>query len=284
MCDVDSSIYLPFLEETGYMPKHRYSSGQEIREYLGMICDRYNLRSRAVFQSAVDDLKWEKDHWTAKITEKPKGGEQAKVTLQANYVMFSSGPLGAPQLPGITGFDDFGGDIFHTGRWNYSITGGSQEGPSMTGLEDKRVAFIGTGATAVQAVPQLAEWAKELYVVQRTPSAVDVRANRPVDPEEWKKITAKKGWQTERNMNMSAFANDREPKPKVNLIDDGFSRLIAISALIGGPKKVTLENVEAHVKYLQEADIPRQEAIRKRVMDTVKDKETATVSLRLPGL
>ena len=93
----------------------------------------------------------------------------------------ANGPLSRPKLPGIPGINDFKGHTFHTSRWDYGYTGGDSTG-GLTGLKDKRVGIIGTGATAIQCVPHLGEWAKELYVFQRTPSSVDVRNNAETDP------------------------------------------------------------------------------------------------------
>ena len=78
--------------------------------------------------------------------------------------------------------------MFHTARWDYDYTGGAWGNPVLDKLADKRVAIIGTGATAIQAVPYLGEYAKQLYVLQRTPSSVDERANPPTDPE-WVKTS-----------------------------------------------------------------------------------------------
>jgi cation diffusion facilitator CzcD-associated flavoprotein CzcO len=82
-----------------------------------------------------------------------------------------------------------------------------------------------TGATAVQVVPELAKWADQLIVFQRTPSAVDQRDNRDTDPVEWKtKIATKPGWQRQRNDNFNAFVNNHPQKPADNLVDDGWTR------------------------------------------------------------
>ena len=82
------------------------------------------------------------------------------------------------------------------------------------------------GATAVQAVPQLAKWVKELTIFQRTPSSVDERNNKNTDPTEWKNSIANKpGWQRERIRNFNAFVSNEEPKPEVNLVDDGWTKM-----------------------------------------------------------
>ena len=111
----------------------------------------------------------------------------------------ASGPLHRPKLPGIPGIETFKGHTFHTSRWDYDYTGGDSDG-NLDGLTGKRVGIIGTGATAVQCVPHLGEAAEQLYVFQRTPSSIDVRANRPTDPE-WAAslgagVAAEAGWTT----------------------------------------------------------------------------------------
>lgn len=117
-------------------------------------------------------------------------------------MILANGILNEAKLPNTEGSDLFKGDTFHTARWRYDITGGNfnELNPNLTGLKDKRVGIVGTGATAVQVVPQLAKHAKELYVFQRTPSSVDVRNNRNTDPSTWKEIASKPGWQKERNL------------------------------------------------------------------------------------
>jgi cation diffusion facilitator CzcD-associated flavoprotein CzcO len=283
MCDVESYIYLPLLEETGYMPKHKYSSGHEIRTYLDSLAQKFGLHSRALFQTNIEDLKWSDDrnHWTCKLTENPKGAEQRPVSLNADYVLFATGPLSNPHLPNLPGFEEYNGQIFHTARWNYGITGGSETQPNLTNLSDKKVAIIGTGTSSVQAVPNLARFCKELCVVQRTPSAVDERNNYPTDPTWFKQVTSDPGWQEARNVNLNAFLNNTEPKPEVDLVDDGFSHWTQACAIIGGPKKVTMENVGEYVKGLQEMDLKRQERLRRGVKRIVGDGETAEVCFLL---
>ena len=86
------------------------------------------------------------------------------------------------KLPAIPGMEDFAGRSFHTARWDYDYTGGGPHEP-LTGLADKVVALIGTGASGIQCVPPLAESAEHVYVFQRTPSAIGERGNRPTDPD-----------------------------------------------------------------------------------------------------
>ena len=140
----------------------------------------------------------------------------------ARFVIMAGGTtLGRPKLPGVPGVDDFKGHTFHTSRWDYAYTGGDSSG-GLTKLKDKRVGIIGTGATAIQAVPHLGEWAKELFVFQRTPSSVDVRADRPTDPE-WA-ASLKPGWHKERMDNFTAVISGGEFE--VDLVNDGWTDLI----------------------------------------------------------
>ena len=176
MCDVESYVYLPLLEELNYIPRHKYSFAPEILEHSRRIATHYRLYDDALLQTKITGLVWDEAaaRW---IVETDRGDR-----FRAQYVAMANGPLSRPKLPGIPGINDFQGHTFHTSRWDYRYTGGSSEG-GLSGLSDKRVGIIGTGATAIQCVPHLGEWAKQLYVFQRTPSSVDVRNNAPTDPE-----------------------------------------------------------------------------------------------------
>jgi cation diffusion facilitator CzcD-associated flavoprotein CzcO len=112
------------------------------------------------------------------------------------------GILNLMKLPTIPGMEDFAGRSFHTARWDYEYTGGGPHEP-LTGLADKVVALIGTGASGIQCVPPLAESAKHLYVFQRTPSAIGERGNRPTDPDFAHGLEP--GWQRARMDNFQAI-------------------------------------------------------------------------------
>jgi cyclohexanone monooxygenase len=188
-CDIESYIYLPLLEETGYIPKEKYSFGDEIRAHARRIGEKFDLYRLACFQTEISEIRWlqEENRWLITTNR----GD----AMHCRFVVISSGPLNRPKLPGIPGIKTFKGHSFHTSRWDYGYTGGTTEG-GLTRLADKRVAIIGTGATAIQCVPHLGRHAKHLYVFQRTPSSVDVRGNMPTDPEWVKTLTP--GWQKRR--------------------------------------------------------------------------------------
>lgn len=160
MCDVEAYLYMPLLEEMDYMPKHKYASGEELRAYAERICHKYGLYSTAMFQSSVDRAYWnqETNRWNLELTQRPKGCPESKLNISTDFLILASGILSNVKVPNTAGSETFRGHMFHTARWNYDVTGGSSALPAMTKLKDKRVAIIGTGATAIQAVPQLAKW------------------------------------------------------------------------------------------------------------------------------
>ncbi|MDH4365198.1 MAG: NAD(P)/FAD-dependent oxidoreductase, partial [Acidimicrobiia bacterium] len=195
-CDIEGYLYLPLLEETGYIPKERYSFQPEIFAHAQRIGRQFNLYDRACFQTRVREARWddEEGRWTV-TTDR---GD----VFRARFVVMSSGPLNKPKLPGVPGIEDFEGHTFHTSRWDYDYTGGDTTG-NLHKLHDKRVGIIGTGATAIQSIPHLGEHARHLYVFQRTPSSVDERNNTPTNPKWVEKL--KPGWQGQRNRNFTAL-------------------------------------------------------------------------------
>src|SRR6201993_731467 len=209
-CDIESYIYLPLLEETGYMPKEKYSFAPEILEHSQRIAKKFDLYRGALFQTQIKELRWNEDECRRIVTTNRDD------RLSARYVIMSNGPLNRPKLPGIPGIDSFKGHPFHTSRWDYNYTGGDTTG-NLDKLGDKRVAIIGTGATAVQCVPYLAKDAQHLYVFQRTPSSVDERGNGPTDPEWAKSLTP--GWQRRRMDNFNTLVSGGFAE--VDLVSDG---------------------------------------------------------------
>ena len=159
-------------------------------------------------------------------------------SIDARFIVICGGVLHAAKLPAIPGVYDFQGESFHTARWKYSVTGGSPTEP-MDKLGDKVVGIIGTGATAIQAVPKLAEAAKHVYVFQRTPSAIGVRGNRDTDPMFTAGLEA--GWQQERMDNFQAIMLGRAVER--DLTDDGWTHHYAQVHHPPRTKGMTLEEV-----------------------------------------
>ena len=261
-CDVESYIYLPLLEELGYMPKEKYSHAPEILEHSRAIGRHFDLYDGALFQTGVQELRWDDDQrrWLV-CTDR---GD----IIRARFVSLASGPLNRPKLPGIPGIRDFKGHTFHTSRWDYDYTGGTAEG-GLDKLADKRIAVIGTGATAVQCVPHLAAGAEHLYVCQRTPSSIDVRDNRPTDPKWAAKL--KPGWQRERMDNFNALVSGQPQE--TDLVDDGWT------SLIGKMLRLYLESQEGEALSLPDimdlANLEKMNELRARIEALVEDPNTS---------
>ena len=261
-CDVESYIYLPLLEELGYMPKEKYSHAPEILEHSRAIGRHFDLYDGALFQTEVEELRWDDDErrW---LVSTDRGD-----MIRARFVSLASGPLNRPKLPGIPGIRDFKGHTFHTSRWDYDYTGGTAEG-GLDKLADKRIAVIGTGATAVQCVPHLAAGAEHLYVCQRTPSSIDVRDNRPTDSE-WA-AELKPGWQRERMDNFNALVSGQPQE--TDLVDDGWT------SLIGKMLRLYLESQEGEALSLPDimdlANLEKMNELRARIEALVEDPNTS---------
>jgi cation diffusion facilitator CzcD-associated flavoprotein CzcO len=263
-CDVESYIYLPLLEETNFIPKEKYSYAPEIFAHAQRIGKKFDLYSKALFQTQIEDIRWSDEECRWIITT------DRKDRFRARHVVMSNGPLNRPKLPGIPGIDTYKGHTFHTSRWDYEYTGGDTTG-NLHKLADKRVAIIGTGATAVQCVPYLAKYAKQLYVFQRTPSTVDERRNRPTDPEWVKTLTP--GWQRRRMDNFNILVSGGHQDE--DLVGDGWTDIFNN---IGGllPTKAGADiPPEQRALTMELADFKKMNEIRERVDRIVKDKKTA---------
>jgi cyclohexanone monooxygenase len=264
-CDIEAYIYLPLLEETGYIPKEKYSFAPEILAHARRIGEKFDLYRNALFQTQIKAITWSEDEcrWIVSTNRDDN--------IRARFVVMSNGPLNRPKLPGIPGIDSFKGHTFHTSRWDYGYTGGDTNG-NLHKLADKRVAVIGTGATAVQCVPHLARHAKQLYVFQRTPSSIDERGNRPTDPE-WVK-TLKPGWQKQRMENFNVLVSGGNQEQ--DLVNDGWTDIIRN---LGGLLVARTNNSEVSPqeigRLMEIADFKKMNQIRARVDALVKDKRTA---------
>jgi cyclohexanone monooxygenase len=262
-CDTESYCYLPLLEELGYMPQEKYSFVTEIFRHSQRIGEHYDLYDKTCFQTRVRSIDWDDGLQRWHITTN-RGDD-----MRARFVIMALGTATRAKLPGIPGLDSFEGHSFHTNRWDYDYTGGDTTG-GMTGLADKKVAIIGTGATAIQCVPRVAREAEHLYVFQRTPSSVDWRGNKPTDPEWW--ATLQPGWQRERRENFGAMAAGHPVE--VDLIDDGWTNIFR--NVVSSPKGANRPKTkEERNRVVELADFRQMNRLRQRVDDTVGDPEAA---------
>ena len=292
-CDIESYVYFPLLEETNFIPKHKYTNAPETLEYCHIIAEKYKLYDNSILQTEVTGTEWDEEsgRWIVTTNRQDR--------IQARYVVHSNGPLNRPKLPAMKGINDYKGHTFHTSRWDYDYTGGSSHG-NLTGLEDKRVAIIGTGATAVQAVPHLGASAKELYVFQRTPSSIDERNNQVTDPD-WIS-TQEEGWQDKRRNNFESimtggmvkedlvsdgwteafrllFGSLRDKAPsKAQIFKWSVASVVSPSLYKKGFKQYLTDKVTDFMdiaKAMEIADYQKMEKVRARAEAIVEDQETA---------
>ena len=263
MCDVESYSYMPMLEELDYIPSRRYAFGDEIRGHLQAIADRFDLVDDALFHTGVTRAEWSEEATRWRITT-DRGDE-----ISCRWYVLAVGILNLMKLPTIAGMETFGGTSFHTARWDYGYTGGGP-GEPLTGLADKTVALFGTGATGIQCVPPLAESAKQLFLFQRTPSAIGERGNRPTDPDFAARLEP--GWQKARMDNFQGLIMGRPVE--VDLVDDGWTHDYALTRNVPRTKGMSIEE---YLRRAEEVDYQVMEAHRRRVEELVTDPATAEI-------
>ncbi|MGH8013703.1 MAG: flavin-containing monooxygenase [Candidatus Binataceae bacterium] len=239
-CDVVAYDYLPLLDEMNYVPTRHYAKGPEIFAHCQAIARKYNLYELAVFQTTVTSTVWNQGERMWHI------GTDRGDHLKAKFVICANGTLSKPKLSKIKGMETFKGHSFHTSRWDYEYTG-----PDLSGLADKVVGIIGTGASAVQAIPNLARESKELYVFQRTPSSIDIKDDWLTDPEWARKL--KPGWQAKRRA---------QARMEPQLSEEQRNKQAAISR-------------EEKVRRQENANIEYMMRIHKRIEEIVHDKAAA---------
>ncbi len=267
MCDTAAMVYLPLLEETGTVPSAKYVPAPEIQAHARRIATTFDLYRDALLSTDVKSIVW--DESLARYIVHTDRGD----VLRAKYVCASTGPLHRPKLPGIPGIHTFAGHSFHTSRWDYGYTGGDPTGTLMTGLAEKRVGIIGTGATAVQCIPHLSRAAGELYVFQRTPSSIDVRNNQPIDPQWFAGLET--GWQRKWMSNFTVlqtlgFAED-------DFVKDGWTDIsIRIRNRMAQMVQAGAElGPSTLLQAYEESDDEKMSEIRSRVDSIVHDRRTA---------
>ena len=239
-CDVEAYDYLPLLDEMEYVPTRRFAKGPEIFAHCQAIAKKYDLYRLAVFQTTVISTLWDEDEEMWHLTT-DRGDH-----MRAQFVICANGTLSKPKLSKIRGMESFAGHSFHTSRWDYRYTEAD-----LSGLADKTVGIIGTGASAVQAVPRLGAAAKHLYVFQRTPSSIDLKDDSLTDPE-WAR-NLKPGWQAARKAKAPDF---RALSPEQQAKRDAMPR-------------------EERIRKQENANIDIMMRIHKRIEETVKDPVTA---------
>ena len=252
-CDVEAYSYLPLLEEMGYVPSMKFASGFEILEYCQNMAEKFGFYDHCLFHTTVEETRWDEQagRWTV-ITDR---GDR----MRARMVMLANGILTTPKLARIDGMERFQGDAFHTSRWNYHVD-----------LAGKRVGIIGTGATAVQAIPELAKVVGELFVFQRTPSSIDVRDQRATTEEEIRTWAQEPGWARARRARFSKISAGRTA---IQANDDYLAgKTSDFKERKQYERDLTMEEL---IEKQLESNFRIMEQIRARVDAIVKDPKTA---------
>ena len=262
MCDVESYIYMPMLEDLGYIPSRKYSFGDEIREHLERIAEKYGLLNDALFHTGVQASIWAENEarW---IISTDRGD-----VIRARYLVMAVGILNLMKLPDIPGMEHFQGKSFHTARWDYEYTGGDMH-TRMEKLADKTVAILGTGASAIQCILPLAESARHLYVFQRTPSAVGVRNNHPTASDFSDQL--RPGWQRERMYNFHQVLDGQYVD---DMVDDGWTHF---EARVWNPRREPGMTKEEFIRRAEEEDFEIMEKHRRRIDETVTNPHYAEI-------
>ncbi len=252
-CDVESYSYLPLLDEMGYVPSMKFASGFEILEYCQTMAQDTGFYDHCLFHTTVEETEW--DEAAGRWTVRTDRGD----AMRARFVILANGILTTPKLARIKGMESFEGESFHTSRWNYDIS-----------LENKRVGIIGTGATAVQVIPEIAKVVKELYVFQRTPSTIDVRDQRETTQDERAAWAKEPGWARARR---ARFDRISEGRTAIKANDDYLSGKIA--HFKERKEHATKLSMEELVQKQLETNFRIMEQIRARVDAIVEDPKTA---------
>jgi cyclohexanone monooxygenase len=259
-CDVESLYYSysfsPELEQEWEWTE-RYPTQPEILRYLSHVAERFDLRRDIRFETRVESATWD-DEASRWIVRTDRGDE-----LVARYVVAATGCLSVPQTPAVPGLETFEGETYHTGRWPH-------EGVTFTG---KRVAVIGTGSTAIQAIPQIAKTAEHVYVFQRTPNYSIPARNVPLDPETQRDVKAR--YREIRESMRASFAGFPHPRSERLVHDDPpeareeeFERRWQDGGIpfLGSYADIILD---------AEANEVVAEFVRRKIRETVRDPETA---------
>lgn len=252
-CDVESYSYLPLLEEMGYFPTMKFASGFEILEYCQTMADRSGFYDHCLFHTTVEQTEWNED--TGRWMVCTDRGDK----MSARFVVLANGILTTPKLARIEGMESFEGKAFHTSRWDYTVD-----------LEGKRVGIIGTGATAVQVVPEIAKVVKQLTVFQRTPSTIDVRDQRATTPEEIETWSKEPGWARARRERLATISSGRTA---LTANDDFLSgRVTEFKPRKQHERELSAEEM---VQKQLNSNFRIMEQIRARIDAIVKDPKTA---------
>ncbi len=259
-CDVESIEYsFSFSKELqdDWEWSERYAGQAEILRYLNHVADRFDLRRDIQFNTRVAAAHYHEQHNHWRITT--QAGEQ----VTATYCIMATGCLSAARLPDIEGRESFQGRMYHTGAWPH-------EGVDFSG---QRVAVIGTGSSAIQSIPVIAEQAAQLYVFQRTPNYSIPARNYPLTPE-YKRAVKAHYEEIRRTARESAFGVCFDPRDDAALAVSHEERMAEYERRWqkGGLSFLTAFN---DLLISDEANATAAEFVRQKIREIVKDPQVA---------
>jgi cyclohexanone monooxygenase len=259
-CDIESMEYSYQFDEQlqqEWVWTERYASQPEILRYLQHVADRFDLRRDIQFDTRVAAAHFDDatGSWTIET------GDGNRVT--ARYCVMATGCLSARNIPNIKGLDSFAGPTYHTGAWPH-------EPVDFTG---KRVGIIGTGSSAIQSIPMIAQQAKQLYVFQRTPAYSVPAANRPLDSKLQAAIKADyKGFRRRASQNRAGILFTVGINSVFQVSDEEREREFEARWANGG---IGFLAAYADLFDSAEANDVAAEFIRKKIRSIVKDPKVA---------
>ena len=267
-CDNDAYCYLPLLEESAFMPAKKFSDGDEIYSYCKHLATKFDFHDRALFHTLITSLIWDEEekYWLVSTNR----GD----SIRARFVVMATGVLNMPKLPNIPGIEKFEGKIFHTAPLGLQLhRWGRVKIPCWISWWTRRWRLWVPGPRPIQAIPNLGKYAKQLYVLQRTPSSVDERPNPPTDSA-WAE-SLKPGWQRERKANFQRAAMEFFQPGEQDLVCDiwtEISRDLAAELQAEGWPELSPQQFAARREVV---DYRVMERLRRRVESVVDDPQTA---------
>ncbi len=261
-CDVESLEYSYSFDDDLQQEwewSERYATQPEILRYLDHVADRFDLRRSFRFGTRVLAAEWSEadERWTV--------ATDTEESFSARFVVMATGCLSVPIDPGIPGLDTFAGPLLYTSRWPH-------EEPDLAG---RRVGVVGTGSSAVQSIPLIADRCDSLTVFQRTPTYAVPAHNRPLDPSEQADVKARYAELRAANREMSIGAGSRVPRIDASVLevdDDTRRQRYEAAWEWGGLPFLGAFN---DLLLSAEANETAAEFVRAKIRDQVSDPEVA---------
>jgi cyclohexanone monooxygenase len=266
-CDVESMEYSYSFDEDlqrDWRWTERFAAQPEILRYAQHVAERFGLLDGIRFRTRVLGAHYDEaaDQWRVRTRGEDSGEERE---CRARWLVMATGCLSSANLPEIPGRDSFEGERFHTGLWPH-------EGVDFSG---KRVGVIGTGSSALQSIPIIAEQAKDLVVFQRTATYAVPARNAPLDPEYEAGIKADYAAFRARNRKMqNAFGSmmARNDSPALTATPEERERAFAERWARGG---LVFLGAYGDLMLDERANGYAAEFVRARIAETVRDPATA---------